>query len=498
MEMIPVVREMTRRGLRVDEGLRRDRIKALEAEVGRLVDEAEPIVAPWLEKAKNPHLFWSTKACQCCGRRNRENCWVCAGYIKRPSKKAEKAQYLASPVPCRVCNGSGDSREYKGFNPGSTQQVIDILHNCMKLPARHQDSKVTVDEEALQSLMALDKSGLVKILLHYGKLDTSRSIYERIEPASDGRVRTVYNPAGAYTGRFNSASAFYIPYSTNLQNLPNEMEGLRNPLFAVRDCIVPDEDEVLMYADLSQSEARIVACLSDERYLIDLFASGRDVHRWTAGQIYKVDEGAISKEDPRRYVGKRARHSLNYGLGPKKFWRQVNSDADVTGIAITLGDAKRIYAAYHALHPSLDQFWWNRVEKRIQELATMETTFGRGCTFYPRYDPDTGRIDAETLRAAIAYEPQSTSVDCLNGFPQQGEKRQYGLLGLYKAEKGYRVLHQGHDSVMLGVQKAAVKEMAEIAKQSLEREMKINGHTLVIPAEVFVCPVSWGKMERVL
>lgn len=453
---------MTRRGLRINESLRQQRLQALTTAADQYRESVRPVIEQVKPRLKAAQLYYKHPVCRSC---------------RNGSKKR---------LTCAACGGAGKFERFT-FNLGSEQQLKDVLYNGLGLPKRTQDGKLRSDEEALQSLMALDRSGFVEAALRFAKVDTLREIYERIKPAPDGKVRTVYNPAGTYTGRFSSAAAFYVPCSTNLQNLPGDMEAARNPLYAVRDCVVPDPGEVFLYADLSQSEARIVARLSEDKFLLEHWVNGFDVHKFTAARIYGCPEDTVTYEQ--RYVGKRARHALNYGEGPQRFWRVVNSDADVTGVAIELKEAKRVHAAYHALHPNLDAVWWNRVEHEMRNGCVMQNCFGRTCRFYPRVDWQTGEPDSETLRAMIAWEPQSTSVDCLNT----------GMLALYQRESvGFRVLHQGHDSVLLGVPLDKVQPVAQLAKALLEREITVNGYSFVIPAEVFVAPTHWGEMERVL
>lgn len=456
-------RAMSARGLRVDERLRRERQGALTTAADAERQAVEPLITEIASKLSATNLYWKHKVCKTC---------------RNGSKKRQT---------CAACSGIGKFSTF-AFNLGSEKQLKDVLYNGLKLPKRTQDGKLRSDEEALQSLVALDKSGFVQHALRFAKLDTMRGIYERLAPGVDGRVRTVYNPAGTYTGRFNSSEAFYIPHSTNLQNLPGDLEAKRSPLYAVRDILVPEPGEVFVYADLSQSEARIVARLADDRLLIELWEQGRDIHKWTASAIYGCKEEEVTAEQ--RYVGKRARHALNYGEGANRFWRVVNSDADVSGVALTLTEAKRIHTAYHTLHPNLDAIWWDRVERMLRGDALLTNCFGRTCRFYPRIDWQTGEPDQETLRAMIAWEPQSTSVDCLNT----------GMLDLFRQEQGngFRLLFQGHDSVLLGVDKHRVRHVARLAKTTLEREITVNGRSFVIPAEVFVGDRNWGEMERVL
>lgn len=464
MALLGPCRAMTARGLRVNEALRQERLAALTAEADKQRQAVEPIIESIKDRLTALNLYYATKVCKSC----------------RNGKKKK--------LTCTACNAVGKFTTF-AFNLGSEKQLKDVLYNGLRLPKRSRDNKVVSDEEALQSLLALDSSGFVAAALKFAKLDTMRGIYERLAPdPRDGKIRTVYNPAGTYTGRFSSSEAFYVPHSTNLQNLPGDLESARNPLYAVRDILVPDPGEVFIYADLSQSEARIVARLSDDRLLMELWEGGTDIHKWTAGKIYGCEAEAVTPKQ--RFVGKRGRHALNYGEGPNRFWRVVNADADVTGIAITLAEAKKVHVAYHALHPCLDGVWWNRVEKHLRNGATLRNCFGRVCRFYPRIDWQTGEPDAETLRAMIAWEPQSTSVDVLNT----------GMLELFAREagNGFRLLHQGHDSVLLGVNRHRVRATARLCKELLEREITVNGYRMVIPVEVHLAAENWGDSERIL
>src|SRR5437660_10322416 len=190
-------RAMTARGLRVHDALRRERIAALAEEGARLLAASQPIVEGVLDKLKRRDLVEWWQTCKVChnGKRKR--------------------------LSCAACGALGRARVFS-FNLASEKQLKDALYEGLKLPVRSRDRRVTTDEEALESLLALDKSGLVQLALRHSKLDTMRAVYERLAPAPDGAVRTVLNPAGTYTGRPTSAEAFYVPHSTNLHNLVAE------------------------------------------------------------------------------------------------------------------------------------------------------------------------------------------------------------------------------------------------------------------------------------
>jgi DNA polymerase I len=389
-------------------------------------------------------------------------------------------------LTCASCRGAG-AAEHFAFNLASPKQLADVLYNGLKLPKRSRKGKVTTDEEALKSLLSYDKSGFVAGALRFAKLSTMREIYERLEPDSTGRVHTVFNIAGAYTGRFSSSGAFYVPHSTNLQNLPAQ-EAARDPLFRVRDCFVPESGCVFVYADLSQAEARVSAALSGDIDLLDRWSDPRwDAHRWTASQIFNKPEALITEAE--RFLGKKCRHALNYGMGYNKFWREVNDVADLTGVSISQTQAKEIVKGYHALHPNLDEVWWNRVQQQVQTHGYMEAQHcGWRANFWPRYD-EQGVIDAETLRAAIAWEPQHTIVHLLNE----------GMLEIYAREReyGHKLLLQGHDSVLLSVPKMRWRAVARLCRTVLERPMIINGYNLLVPVDVSMSETNWSALKKV-
>ena len=337
-------------------------------------------------------------------------------------------------------------------------------------------------------MLALDKSDLVLYALRYAKLSTMVEIYERIAPAPDGHVRTVFNPAGTYTFRFNSKEAFYWPHSTNLQNLPN-VEAKRDALYSVRDCIVPDPGEVFIEGDLSAADTRSVACLSEDDGLLAMLASGADIHKFTAANMLGVPQADVTKTQ-RDVIGKVTRHAGSFGEGWNSLMRRINGMADLTGLTATPAQAKTWTKNFQGLHPNLDKVWWNRVEQTLLAGKPMRAYTGAACQFYPRIDPDTGQVDAESLRAAIAWEPQYNT----------SRLAKEGLLAMFQQESGrnWRVLMDNHDAVLLGVPKAMARAAAQALKNAMERTIRLNGYELRIPAEIFICRERWSDKERVL
>lgn len=458
--LLPICMAITQRGMQVDEALRLERIAQLSAILAPLQEEAAQVVAGLRDKLKKPELMWKTKACPTCHN----------------GKKKK--------LTCASCGGAGRFESFN-FNLGSNQQLVDVLYNGLKLPLRLKDKKPTADEEALQSLAAIDKSGFVAFALKYAKAKTMQEIYERLEPAKDGRIRTILNPAGTLTGRFSSRGAFYVEGSTNLQNMPN-FEAGRDKLYDVRECIVPTHGTVFLDADLSQAEARVTACLSGDEELLQRWRqSGFDVHRWTAAAMFSKSEAEVSGKE--RYLGKVARHALNYGMGVVRFWRHVNANADVTGVSITMAEARRIHAAYHKLHPKLAT-WWEEVEWKLRRSQPVTTCFGRRAAFYPRIDAQTETMDHDSLGAAIAYEPQSTIADLLNE----------GLLCLWGVEHElFRIVMQVHDSILVECKREDVKLVADLMRDCMERRIQVRDIELIVPVDIKLCETNWAQKVRI-
>jgi len=481
---------MTERGIRVDDERRRRMIALLEAERGpltaRIEADALAILAEHPERvpAAKAHLFRERKVCVCCrnGKAKRGACWACAGRSKKPTKREEAGLKLE---PCAVCAGAGE-RVVARFNPSSTQQLAVLLYDVLRLPTRTSGGKVTTDEEALKSLLAEakpDAAKLIRSILRLGKLDTMVPIYERIAPGPDGKIRTVYNPAGTVTGRFASSETFLVA-STNLSNLPKR--EVSEEMFDVKACFVPDEGCVFVEADLSGAEAWVAAAAAGDTDLLDKLRSGFRIHEWTAAYILtkmgKPTEAAdVGKDSQERQVfGKVPRHALGYGMQSATLQKEINFLADMTGIAVTRKQADMIWAGYHELHPAL-QPWWRRVLAQLVS-GSLTTTFGRRRTFYGR---GRGEWLSETHKSGIAQEPQSTIADLLNR----------GLLRWWRQYDGKHgeLLAQVYDSVLIQTPRAKAKLVAGLVRRCLTEKIEVHGVKFTIPVDVKILE-SWAVM----
>ncbi|KKL76710.1 hypothetical protein LCGC14_2042160 [marine sediment metagenome] len=492
---------ITARGLRIDEERRLSMIAILEAEIAPLHAELQGIVLPLvaeneakLKKLKKWHLFQEKWCCSCCrgGVKKAAACWSCAGFEKSPTKAMWATRYQEKPDeyfdgtlgPCRKCGGKGKGSKLL-YKPSGSEQTKLVLYSLCLLPKRMLKKKLTVEEDALKTLVMHDKRGIVKRLLVLTKHATIVSTLKQMQPGPDGRLRTFQNPAATETARLNSAGGFLEPFSMNLQVLPKR-EAAKNPKYDVRRCIIPDEGCVLIMADLSQAEARGTAYLADDVPLIRRWEHPDfDVHKWMASIAFEKEMSEVTKLE-REYVGKTIGHASNYGTGAKTYMKSINSESDLTGFTITLDFAEKALANVHRRRLALKK-WWRKINQQLRAEGTLTTVWGRKRTFFGRRQPGNGWLD-KVHREAIAHGPQSMVADLLN----------MGLLAYWDRFDGRlgTIMLQIHDAVLIQTETPKRAMAAQALRSCLAIPMKIGERELTIPVDVSWSATSWGEMEE--
>ena len=279
------------------------------------------------------------------------------------------------------------------FNLNSPKQIQEILFNQLGLPVKKKTPSGTpsTDEDVLQEL-ALDYP-LPKLLLEYRGMAKLKSTYTdklpRMVDARTGRVHTSYNQAVAVTGRLASSDP-------NLQNIPvRSAEGRR-----IREAFIAPAGSVLVSADYSQIELRIMAHLSHDAGFLRAFAAGEDIHRATAAEVFGVTPEEVSSEQ-RRYA-----KVINFGLiyGMSAF-----------GLASQLGiertAAQSYIDRYFARYPGVADYM-NRTREQARAQGYVETVFGRRL-WLPEIHGGNGMRRQAAERAAINAPMQGTAADLI-------------------------------------------------------------------------------------
>ncbi|HEZ4314318.1 TPA: DNA polymerase I [Neisseria meningitidis] len=346
------------------------------------------------------------------------------------------------------------------FNLNSPKQLQEILFDKMGIPTKglKKTAKggISTNEAVLEQL-APDYP-LPKIILQNRSLAKLKSTYtdklpEMISP-KDGRVHTTYAQAVAITGRLASNNP-------NLQNIPiRTAEGRR-----VRRAFTAPQGSVIVSADYSQIELRIMAHLSGDKTLIAAFQNGEDVHRRTAAEVFGTAPENVSSEQ-RRYA-KTINFGLIYGMGQY-------------GLAKSLGidniSAKNFIDRYFARYPGVAEYM-QRTKEQAAAQGYVETLFGRRL-YLPDIRNKNANARAGAERAAINAPMQGTASDLI-------KRAMIDVRNWLSDGIGSKLVMQVHDELVLEV----VETELDFVKEKLPQIMaKVDGGLLDVPlvAEVGV------------
>jgi DNA polymerase-1 len=329
------------------------------------------------------------------------------------------------------------------FNLNSPPQLRAILYDKLRLSPGKKTPKgqLSTDASVLEKLR--DMHPIVDAILSWRELDKLNSTYldalpKQVDPR-DGRVHTTFNQTGAATGRLSSTNP-------NLQNIPVRGELGRQ----IRRAFVPgSKGDLLLVADYSQIELRILAHLSGDEGLKAAFESGTDIHTATSARVFGLPEDQV---DPATRSRAKA---INYGLA-----YGMNAWGLASRLEITPDEAQEFIDAYFASFPQIRDYLDRQVARAAAEGFT-ETILGRR-----RYIPE--------LQAANPRVRDMGRRMALNA-PIQGSAADVFKLGMIKVDEALRVsdlecrmLLTVHDELVFEVSKKRVEEAAELVKHEME------------------------------
>ena len=344
-----------------------------------------------------------------------------------------------------------------GLNISSPKQIGEVIFEKLKLDPKAKKPKSgnwPTDEQTLSELS--DRSPIIEAILDYRGLRKLLGTY--IEPfptyiKADGRVHTTFNQALTSTGRLSSSNP-------NLQNIPIRTEQGRE----IRKAFVPEgPDMVMMSADYSQIELRIMAHLCGDAHLTEAFRSGVDVHAATAAKIFKLPVEEVTSDQ--RRVAKTANFGIMYGISAFGLSQRLKCSRS---------EAKRIIDDYFESFPSI-RGWIDSTLMKARETGYVETIFGRR-----RYVPDVsshnGTVRALAERNAVNAPIQGSSADIIKLAMTAVSKR------LHNEGLKARMVLQIHDELVLevpvneidAVRRVLVEEMEGVVKLSVPLTVECN------------------------
>ncbi len=345
------------------------------------------------------------------------------------------------------------------FNLDSPKQLQEILFTKLGLPARQKTrtGQPSTSEDVLAELA--ERYPLPRIILEYRGLAKLRSTYTeklpgQIDP-NTGRVHTSYHQAVAVTGRLSSSDP-------NLQNIPiRTAEGRR-----IRQAFVAPQGHVLLAADYSQIELRIMAHLSGDEGLRRAFAEEGDIHRATAAEVFGVAMDAVTNDQ--RRAAKAINFGLIYGMSAFGLARQLGIERQA---------AQDYVGRYFGRYPGVREYM-ERTRVQARERGFVETVFGRRL-YLPEIRSRDRNLQQYAERSAINAPMQGTAADII--------KRAMIRVHAWLEETGARarLVLQVHDELVLEVAESDVdkarKTLVELMCSAAELAVALKVDTGVGP-----------------
>lgn len=327
-------------------------------------------------------------------------------------------------------------------NINSTPQLRTILFDKLQLPVlKRTKTGPSTDFAVLEQLAALGHE-VPRLLIEYREISKLKSTYVDALPgyisAATGRIHTSFNQAGASTGRLSSSDP-------NLQNIP--IRTARGE--AVRRAFIAPPGALLLTADYSQVELRLLAHLSGDPAFVEAFARGGDIHRQTAALIFDVAESDVTAE--MRARAKTINFATIYGQGAFSLSRQLG---------ITQDDAKRFIAQYFERFAGV-RSWLDRTIEEARQRGYVETLFGRR-RFLPEIRDRNFNVRAFAERTATNSPLQGSAADLIK----------IAMVRLHRAIRerglGAGMVLQVHDELVLEVPESELEPAKVLVKSEME------------------------------
>ena len=345
------------------------------------------------------------------------------------------------------------------FNIRSAQQLGDVLFNGLGLPAprKTKGGQASTSQQTLEKLAG--QHPVVDSILQYRKLEKMRSTYldplpRLVDP--QGRIHTTFNQKATATGRLSSSNP-------NLQNIP-----VRGPLGKrMRSCFIAGPGRLLVSADYSQVELRVLAHVSQDPALLEAFRNGEDIHARTAALVYDLPPDQVSPDQRRN--AKTINFGLIYGMGAQKLAQELK---------ISTAQARDFIARYFERLQGLKEFY-EGVEASARKHGFVTTLGGRR-RLLPDINSASGQAAALARRQAINTVIQGSAADIIK----------LAMLAVARDERlrelDARLLLQVHDELLLEVPADAAEEAGALVAR-LMQDVCPAGKELSVPLLV-----DWG------
>ena len=334
------------------------------------------------------------------------------------------------------------------FNLNSPKQLGDILFNKMQLvkkPKKTRTGQYSTSEDILSKLV--DKHPIIANILEYRQLQKLKSTYVDSLPnevnEKTGRIHTVFAQTVAATGRLASNNP-------NLQNIP--VRTLRGQEVR-KSFIAKDDNHVILAADYSQIELRLIAGMSQDKVMMESFLNGEDIHTATAAKVFGINPNEVTREQ--RGNAKTVNFGIIYGVSAFGLSEQTT---------LSRGESKDLIDAYFETYPQLKDYMAKQVDL-ARKQGYVETILGRR-----RYLRDINSnnyvVRSHAERNAVNAPVQGSAADIIK----------LGMVKIHQTLKGFKtkMLLQVHDELVFEVPKDELETIQPIIKETMENAIEFN------------------------
>ena len=336
------------------------------------------------------------------------------------------------------------------FNLASPKQLGSVLFNKLKLvdnPKKTKTGQYSTSEDVLSSLAKEHK--IISNILDWRSLQKLQNTYVDALPneinSKSGRIHTIYNQAVAATGRLSSNNP-------NLQNIPVRTERGQQVRKAF---IARDENHLLLAADYSQIELRIIAALSKDEGMLGAFKNHEDIHAATAAKVFNVNLDKVSREQ--RSNAKTINFGIIYGVSAFGLSQQTN---------LSRTESKELIEAYYSTYPMLRSYIYEQIDF-ARDNGYVSTILGRR-----RYLKDINSQNAilrgSAERNAVNAPIQGSAADIIKLAMIAIQKR------LKSENKNSKMILQVHDELVFDVPKYEIDEIKILIKEEMENAFKLE------------------------
>lgn len=356
------------------------------------------------------------------------------------------------------------------FNINSPLQLKEVLFKKLGLqPIENRRTKTGLSTAAGELEKMIGQHPVIPKLLEYRELTKLQSTYLLALPElvskKTGRLHTSFNQTVTATGRLSSTDP-------NLQNIPVRGEGLGSQ---IRRAFVAEKGYKLLSLDYSQIELRIVAHLSQDKKMMEIFKKGEDIHEKTAMEIFGVSPEQVTKD--MRRDAKTINFGILYGLSSFGLSYRIGQ--------LSRAEAKEFIQKYFRAYPGVERYI-EQIKLQVNEEGFVRNELGRIRRF-PEIKSSQYQVRAAAERAAVNFPIQSLAADVIK----------VAMINIYReirnAKSEIRMLLQVHDELVFEVSEDQVNHYARLIRPFMEDAIKLS-----VPVSVEAkAGDNWGEMEEI-